>query len=136
MKETKRQGRIAHHHSDATVPHIVALLGFSFHLAKIRISEQSSKQFNDYFIFFLKNHLTFILFLYLCRCITKDENMDYDDGFILQKDVNWSLLNEGLAIPISVCSRLAHTGTVSLFLDMYKESYEIENINLNINYGY
>ena len=63
--------------------------------------------------------------------------MDYDDGFILQKDVNWSLLNEGLAIPISVCSRLAHTGTVSLFLDMYKESYEIENINLNIyNYGY
>lgn len=36
--------------------------------------------------------------------------MDYDDGFILQKDANWSLLNEGLAIPISVCSRLAHTG--------------------------
>lgn len=29
--------------------------------------------------------------------------MDYD-GFILQKDVNWSLLNEGLAIPISVYS--------------------------------
>jgi hypothetical protein len=25
--ETKRQGRIAHHHTDATVPHIVALLG-------------------------------------------------------------------------------------------------------------
>jgi hypothetical protein len=33
--------------------------------------------------------------------------MDYDDGFILQKDVNWSLLNEGLAIPVSVCSRFA-----------------------------
>ena len=32
---TKRQGRIAHHHADATVPHIVALLGFSFHTAKI-----------------------------------------------------------------------------------------------------
>ena len=31
--------------------------------------------------------------------------MDYDDGFILQKDVNWSLLNEGLAIPISVYAR-------------------------------
>jgi hypothetical protein len=28
VKETKRQGRIAHHHADATVPHIVALLGF------------------------------------------------------------------------------------------------------------
>ena len=24
--------------------------------------------------------------------------MDYEGGFILQKDVNWSLLNEGLAI--------------------------------------
>ncbi len=29
--------------------------------------------------------------------------MDYENGFILQKDVNWSLLNEGLAIPVSVC---------------------------------
>ena len=33
--ETKRQGRIAHHHTDATVPHIVALLGSTFHAAKI-----------------------------------------------------------------------------------------------------
>lgn len=31
--------------------------------------------------------------------------MDYDNGFILQKVVNWSLLNEGLTIPISVYSR-------------------------------
>jgi hypothetical protein len=38
VRETKRQGRIAHHHADATVPHIVALLGFSFHIAKICIS--------------------------------------------------------------------------------------------------
>ena len=45
MKETKRQGRIAHHHTDATVPHIVALPGFSFHVAKIGISLQYSKQF-------------------------------------------------------------------------------------------
>ena len=37
VKETKRQGRIAHHHTDATVPHIVALPGFSFHDAKISI---------------------------------------------------------------------------------------------------
>ena len=34
-------------------------------------------------------------------------NMDYESGFILQKDVNWSLLNEGLAIPISVSSRFS-----------------------------
>lgn len=33
--------------------------------------------------------------------------MDYYGGFILQKDVNWSLLTEGLAIPTSVYSRLA-----------------------------
>ena len=33
--------------------------------------------------------------------------MDYDGGFILQKDVNWSLLTEGLAIPTSICSRFA-----------------------------
>jgi len=42
VKETKRQGRIAHHHTDATVPHIVALPGFSFHVAKIGISLQYS----------------------------------------------------------------------------------------------
>ena len=55
VKETKRQGQIAHHHTDATVPHIVALPGFSFlalasdwsrlHVAKIGISLQYSKQF-------------------------------------------------------------------------------------------
>jgi hypothetical protein len=43
VKETKRQGRIAHHHADATVPHIVALLGFSFHAAKISIILSTSK---------------------------------------------------------------------------------------------
>jgi len=30
--------------------------------------------------------------------------MDYDDGFILQKTVDWSLLNDGMTIPVSVCS--------------------------------
>ena len=34
--------------------------------------------------------------------------MDYEGGFILQKDVNWSLLTEGLAIPTSVYSRFAN----------------------------
>ena len=43
VKETKRQGRIAHHHADATVPHIVALLGFSFHAANIRSFSITSK---------------------------------------------------------------------------------------------
>ena len=30
--------------------------------------------------------------------------MDYDSGFILQKTVDWSLLNDGMTIPVSVCS--------------------------------
>ena len=50
VKETKRQGRIAHHHTDATVPHIVALLGFSFHVAKIRQVSETSKLYGDIFI--------------------------------------------------------------------------------------
>jgi hypothetical protein len=45
VKETKRQGRIAHHHADATVPHIVALLGFSFHAANIDSFSDISKSF-------------------------------------------------------------------------------------------
>jgi len=50
VKETKRQGRIAHHHADATVPHIVALLGFSFHAAKIRQVSETSKLYGVNFI--------------------------------------------------------------------------------------
>ena len=30
--------------------------------------------------------------------------MDYNDKFILQKTVDWSLLNDGMTIPVSVCS--------------------------------
>jgi len=30
--------------------------------------------------------------------------MDYDNGFILQKAVDWSLLNDGMTIPVSACS--------------------------------
>lgn len=30
--------------------------------------------------------------------------MDYDNGFILQKTVDWSLLNDGMAIPVLMCS--------------------------------
>ena len=45
--ETKRQGRIAHHHTDATVPHIVALLGSTFHAAKIGTFSETSKYFAE-----------------------------------------------------------------------------------------
>ena len=30
--------------------------------------------------------------------------MDYYNGFIMQKKVDWSLLNDGMTIPVSVCS--------------------------------
>ena len=39
-----QEGRIAHHHTDATVPHIVALLGFSFHVAKIESIIDNAKE--------------------------------------------------------------------------------------------
>ena len=32
--------------------------------------------------------------------------MDYEDKFVMQKSVDWSLLNDGLTIPVSVCSLL------------------------------
>ena len=32
--------------------------------------------------------------------------MDYEDGFIMQKTVDWSLLNDGMTIPVSACAAL------------------------------
>ena len=32
--------------------------------------------------------------------------MDYDNGFILQKTVDWSLLNDGMTIPVPACALL------------------------------
>ena len=32
--------------------------------------------------------------------------MDYDGGFIMQKTVDWSLLNDGMTIPVSACALL------------------------------
>ncbi len=45
--------------------------------------------------------------------------MDYDNGFILQKTVDWSLLNDGMTIPVSMCSlfsgmKLTRRGRTSL----------------------
>jgi hypothetical protein len=74
VKETKRQGRIAHHHADATVPHIVALLGFSFHAAKIGIFRLSSKLFAIYFQFFAQKRTTFQSFSYLCNQVSANRH--------------------------------------------------------------
>lgn len=32
--------------------------------------------------------------------------MNYDNGFIMQKTVDWSLLNDGMTIPVSACALL------------------------------
>jgi hypothetical protein len=42
-----QEGRIAHHHTDATVPHIVALLGSTFHAVKIQTLSYTSKYFGE-----------------------------------------------------------------------------------------
>ena len=67
--------------------------------------------------------------------------MDYDGGFILQKEVNWSLLNEGLAIPISVCSRfsewdasiLQHGASKQVKILIGNEFYDAKLINQNFD---
>ena len=52
MKEAKWQGRIAHHHADATVPHIVALLGLSFYVCKDKDYISKMQVFAYYYLHF------------------------------------------------------------------------------------
>lgn len=67
--------------------------------------------------------------------------MDYEGGFILQKDVNWSLLNEGLAIPISVYSRfsdwdasiLEHGASKQIKILIDNELYDAKLVNQNFD---
>ena len=64
-----------------------------------------------------------------------------EDGFILQKTVNWSLLNEGLAIPISVCSRfidwddsiLQHGASKQVKILIDNTFYDAKLINQNFD---
>lgn len=39
--------------------------------------------------------------------VRKRKDMDYDGNFVMQKVVDWSLLNDGMTIPTAVCSLLA-----------------------------
>ena len=67
--------------------------------------------------------------------------MDYDNTFILQKSVNWSLLNEGLAIPVSVCSYfhtwdssiLKHGASKPIKILIDDEFYDATLINQNFD---
>ena len=53
--------------------------------------------------------------------------MDYDNGFILQKTVDWSLLNDGMAFPVSVCSLFA-----SHHIDYFTHSQNNDSTNIII----
>ena len=53
--------------------------------------------------------------------------MDYDNGFILQKTVDWSLLNDGMTIPVSVCSLFT-----SHHIDYFTHSQNNDSTNIII----
>ncbi len=53
--------------------------------------------------------------------------MDYDNGFILQKTVDWSLLNDGMTIPVSVCSLFT-----SHHIDYFTRSQNNDTTNIII----
>ena len=50
--------------------------------------------------------------------------MDYDGRFIMQKTVDWSLLNDGMTIPVSACALLKalppKEEQQTVFLESYK----------------
>ena len=82
VKETKRQGRIAHHHTDATVPHIVALLGLSFHAANIRCFPLTSKYFYSFFTFLHHFLSSFRNISYLCPVFTSEVEAKSRSGWV------------------------------------------------------
>ena len=53
--------------------------------------------------------------------------MDYDNGFILQKTVDWSLLNDGMTFPVSVCSLFT-----SHHIDYFTHSQNNDSTNIII----
>jgi len=52
--------------------------------------------------------------------------MDYDNGFILQKTMDWSLQNDGMTSPISACAPIA-----SITRSQNNDSTNIIIISLN-----
>ena len=72
--------------------------------------------------------------------------MDYDSGFFMQKKADWSLLNYGMTIPLSVVIVLLHKLGIPIFvptndtLDIHKIHFtdriidkdEIEGIEFQI----
>lgn len=67
--------------------------------------------------------------------------MQYDFDFIMQKKVNWSLLNQGLSIPIAACtlfeawnpSILIHGNSIKIKILIDSELYDATLVNQNFN---
>ena len=67
--------------------------------------------------------------------------MKYEQDFILQKRVNWSLLNQGLSIPISVCSQfelwnpeiLIHGMSIKIKILIDGDLYDATLVNQNFD---
>ena len=53
--------------------------------------------------------------------------MDHVNGFILQKAVDWSLLNDGMTFPVSVCSLFT-----SHHIDYFNRSQNNDSTNIII----
>ena len=53
--------------------------------------------------------------------------MGYDNGFIWQKTVDWSLLNDGMTFPVSVCSLFT-----SHHIDYFTHSQNNDSTNIII----
>lgn len=68
-----------------------------------------------------------------------DQNINYDTGFLMQKTVDWSLLNAGFTIPVSACvllkawdeSILTHGVSKDIHILIDGELYSAKFKNLN-----
>lgn len=66
-------------------------------------------------------------------------DMEFNRNFIMQKRVDWSLLNQGMTIPVSVCALLkswnkdilTHGSKIGIKVVVGEESYDAELINQN-----
>ena len=50
--------------------------------------------------------------------------MDYEGRFIMQKTVDWSLLNDGMTIPVSACALLKSLPPKEEQQTVFVESYK------------
>ena len=67
--------------------------------------------------------------------------MDYENGFILQKTVDWSLLNEGMTLPVSLmtifgdwdASTIVHGSKKKIKVLLNNKMYDATLTNVNFS---